>query len=155
MTAPTSRSLTFGLLCALAASLVTVLMLANGWAQWWLLVTAPAAAFICGAVFWRLLPERSSSRKFFRAGLAGALAGTVSHYFAWYFGYVVMNLCYWITGGCTSSLGEPPAGLLAAFAGAAAFTFFSLMIAGLATLLIGLGLGLAFAKRQMARESAE
>jgi hypothetical protein len=145
MTAPTSRSLTFGLLCALAGSVVVIFILANGWRQWWLLVTAPTAAFVCGAAFWRLLPERSSSRRRLRAGIAGTLAGTVSHYVTWYFGYVVMNLCHWLTGGCTGSLGEPPAGLLAAFAGAAAFTFFSLMIAGLATLPIGLGLGLIFA----------
>jgi hypothetical protein len=149
MTAPTRRSLTFGLLCALAASLVAVfiLLLVEGEGHWMLLFAAPAAAFVCGAALWRILPERTSGRSAAWGACAGALAGVVSHYLAWYLQYVGMNLCFWLTGGCTSSLGEPPANLLAAFAGAAAFTFFSLLVVGWATLPIGAVLGLVFAKK--------
>ena len=149
MTTPTRRSFTFGLLSALLGSLVAVLVLATveGEGFWGLLFAAPSAAFVCGAALWRLLPERMSGRRPAWGAAAGAIAGVVSHFFAWYFQYVGMNLCFWITGGCTSSLGEPPANLLEAFVGAAALTFFSLLVVGWLTLPLGAVIGLVFAKK--------
>lgn len=147
MNASTRGSLTFGLLCALAGSLVAIVLLVGSRGQWWLLVTAPAAAFICGTAFWRLLPERSPGPTRLRGTLAGGLTGVVSHFVAWYLGYLGANLCFLFTGGCTNSLGEPPADPFAAFPGAAGFTFFSLLVAGWATLPIGALLGFLFAKK--------
>ena len=149
MTAPTKRSLTFGLLCALVGSLVAVLILilVEGEGHWMLLFAAPAAAFVCGASLWRILPERTSGRRAAWGACAGALAGVVSHYVAWYVQYLGMNLCFWLSGGCTSSLGEPPANPLEALAGSAGLTFFSLLVVGWLTLPIGAVLGLVYAKK--------
>ena len=37
------------------------------------------------------------------------MTGTVSHYLCWILLNIGMNICYWTTGNCTGSLGEPPA----------------------------------------------
>ena len=75
---------------------------------------------------------------------AGAVAGVVSHYLTWTLAFLGANLCFWLTGGCTGSLGDPPANLLVALTGAAAQTFLSLLIFGWLTVPIGAVLGWAF-----------
>lgn len=146
MTAPARRSLVFGLLCAGVGLLLGILVFrgAEGEGYEWFPVAATLAAFVCGAVLWHFLPERIPRRRLVWGTLAGALAGLVSHYFAWYFQYVGSNVCFWLTGGCTSSLGEPPANLLMALVGAAGLTFFSLIVVGWLTVPIGAVLGFAF-----------
>lgn len=146
MTGSTRRALTFG---ALGGSVGLafggyIFLIAEGDGFRWFIGAAAIAAFLCSAALWRLLPERSERHRPAWGAAAGAVAGVVSHYFTWYFQYVSANVCYWFTGGCTSSLGEPPANLLIAVAGAAGFTFFSLLGFGWLTLLIGAGLGLFF-----------
>jgi hypothetical protein len=150
MTARTRRSLDFGFLCGLVGSLVALLLLipdleADGWVL--LLFAAPAAGFVSGTALWRMLPERAPRRRLAAGTLAGAIAGVVSHYLTWYLGFLAMNLCYWFTGSCTSSLGEPPANLLQALTGAAAFTFFSLAVIGWLTLPVGAAIGFVFATK--------
>lgn len=146
MNAPAKRSLVFGALCAGVGLLFGILVFlpAEGEGYRWFFLATTLAAFASGATLWRVLPERIHSHRLVWGALAGALAGLVSHYLAWYLAYLGANLCFWLTGGCTSSLGEPPANLLVAFVGAAGFTFFSLYIVGWLTVPIGAGLGLAF-----------
>lgn len=145
---PARRSLVFGALCASVGLLVGILVSlgAEGDGYRWFFVAAALAAFGSGAALWRVLPERSARRRPAWGALAGALAGVVSHYLTWYLGYVGANLCFWLTGGCTSSLGEPPADLLLALSGAAGLTFFSLLIVGWLTAPIGAVLGWAFGR---------
>lgn len=144
---PNRRALVFGALCSLVGLFFGALVfwMAEGEGYEGFAAAAPAAAFLCGAALWRLLPERVTRRRRVWGAVAGALAGVASHYVTWYLQYLGANVCHWLTGGCTSSLGEPPANLLAALWGAAAFTYFSLLTVGWLTFGIGAGLGLAFA----------
>lgn len=146
MTAPARRSLVFGVLCAgvglLAGLYFGLDATGEGWE--WLALAAPLAAFLSGAALWRLLPERNPRQRRGWGALAGALAGLVSHYFTWYLQFLAANVCFWLTGGCTGSLGEPPADPLTALLGAAGLTFFSLFVVGWLTVPIGAGLGWAF-----------
>jgi len=145
---PARRSLVFGALCAGVGLVVGILVSlgAAGDGYRWFFVSAALAAFGSGAVLWRVLPERFARRRAAWGALAGALAGVVSHYLTWYLGYLGANLCFWLTGGCTGSLGDPPAGPLTALWGAAALTFFSLLIVGWLTAPIGAVLGWAFGR---------
>ena len=146
MFAPVKRSLVFGALCAGVGLLFGILVpvVAESEGHRWFFLAAALAAFVSGAALWRVLPERIPRHRPAWGALAGALAGLVSHYLAWYLAFLGANVCFWLTGGCTSSLGEPPANVLVAFVGAAGLTFFSLYIVGWLTVPIGAGLGLAF-----------
>lgn len=154
---PARRSLLFGGLCAGVGLLfgIFVALGAEGDGYRWFFVAAALAAFVSGTALWRVLPERIPRHRLAWGALAGALAGLVSHYLTWYLAFVGANVCFWLTGGCTSSLGEPPANLLEAFAGAAGFTFFSLLIVGWLTVPIGAGLGLAFGFASTPNRNAE
>lgn len=145
---PARSSLVFGGYCAMVGLLFGVLIAvrAVGEGYGWFPVASALAAFVSGAALWRVLPERFARLRSVWGAVAGALAGVVSHFLTWYLGFVGANLCFWFTGGCTSSLGEPPADLLTAFAGAAAMTFFSLLIVGWLTAPIGAVLGWGFGR---------
>jgi len=145
---PARRSLVFGALCAGVGLVFGILVSvgAAGDGYRWFFVSAALAAFGSGTALWRVLPERFPRRRPAWGALAGALAGVVSLYLTWYLGYLGANLCFWLTGGCTSSLGEPPADLLTALSGAAALTFFSLLIVGWLTAPIGAVLGWVFGR---------
>ena len=93
-----------------------------------LAVAAPLAAFIIAGLMWALLVKPSWDSG--RIVLAGLFTGSVSHYFTFLFMSVGINICYWTTGGCTGSMGEPPAGLVDSLLGAFGFSFFSLLIFG-------------------------
>lgn len=149
------RSLVFGALCAIVGVLfgIYVFLNAAGEGYRWFFVAAALAAFGSGAALWRILPERSASRRPAWGALAGALAGVVSHYLTWYLSYLGANLCFWLTGKCTGSLGDPPANLLMALEGAAALTFFSLLALGWLTAPIGAVLGWAFGRWGGPKES--
>lgn len=131
--------------CGLLAGFVFSLdVVGEGWG--WLPIPAALGAFLSGWLLWRLLPERLPKRRLTWGVIAGGAAGLVSHYVTWYLFIVGLNLCYRLTGGCVSSLGDPPAGPLGAFVAAAGFTFFSWLILGWITLLLGAALGWGFAR---------
>ena len=92
-----------------------------------------------------LLPERRKRNLLVWGILAGALTGLVSHYLAWYLMFVGANICFWLSGGCTSSLGEPPASLQDGLWGAAALTMFSLVFVGWMTIMLGGAVGGVYA----------
>ncbi len=157
MTAPAKPSLVFGALCAGIGLLFGILVpaVAEGEGFGWFFVPAALAAFVSGAALWRFLPERIPRRRPVGGALAGALAGLVSHYLTWYLAYLGANVCFRLAGGCTGSLGEPPADPLMALWGAAGFTFFSLLAVGWLTVPIGTGLGLAFGIASTPHKKAE
>ena len=93
-------------------------------------VAAPLAAFLAAVLFWGLLIGERDPIPTGRLVITGLLTGTFSHYLTFILLSMVMNLCYWITGGCTGSLGDPPASVMSMLIGAWAFVLFSLLIFG-------------------------
>ena len=103
-------------------------------------IAAPLAAFIVGGLLWtKIVKDGYGSTKIIITGL---LTGTVSHYVTFVLLSIGMNVCYWTTGECTGTLGDPPASILTMLGGAFAFSFFSLLFLGWITapysILIGL-----------------
>jgi len=91
-------------------------------------IAAPLAAFIVGGILWnRIVKDEFDTTKIVITGL---LTGTISHYITFVLLSIGMNICYWTTGGCTGSLGDPPASILSMIGGAFAFSFFSLLFFG-------------------------
>ena len=144
---PGARARLFGLLAAAAAIGVGVYInrsLPQSGYQF-LFLAAGLAAFICASLLWWLLPERRKRNLLVWGILAGALTGLVSHYLAWYLMFVGANICFWLSGGCTSSLGEPPASFQDGLWGAAALTMFSLVFVGWMTIMLGGAVGGVYA----------
>ena len=152
MTSAAGASQVFGAWCAVVGLLFgaffSLQASGRGWAG--LAVAAPLAAFLTGAVLWRLVAARATERRALRGALAGGLAGIAAHFLTWYLWYAGMSLCHLLTGGCTDSLGQPPAGPLVAIAGAAGLTGFSLVVCGWVTAPVGALLGWIYARRAAA-----
>ncbi len=103
-------------------------------------VAAPLAAFVVGGILWsRIVKDKFDSTKIIITGL---LTGTISHYITFVLLSIGMNICYWTIGGCTGSLGEPPASILSMIGGAFAFSFFSLLFFGWITVPCSIIIGL-------------
>ena len=120
----------YGLLNAVIGLIagVYLMFLATGDGYEGFVYAAPIAVFITGAFFWKkLITEEASNLKIVFTGL---LTGTVSHYLAFILMSIGMNICYWTTGGCLNSLGEPPASILSMLGAAIGFSFFSLIFFG-------------------------
>lgn len=106
--------------------------------------SVPLAVFLTAGLFWRFIVGDQATPTTGRVIVTGVLTGTVSHYVTFVIVGVFMNICHWVTGGCTGSLGDPPAGILSMLTGALGFSFFSLLWFGWlsvgASVLIGLAL---------------
>lgn len=111
-------------------------------------VYAFLAAFAGGAGLWWFVLARQGRYSLRRGAAAGALAGLVSHYFCWYLLILDNNLCFWLLGGCGSSLGEPPIDPLNGLWGAAVFTLGSLLFFGWLTVPAGALIGGLLAARR-------
>ena len=105
------------------------------------IVSAPLAAFVTAWSLWRVLGRLQKSRSLWWGGWTGGMAGILAHWVCWYLEFISMNVCYWLTGGCVSSLGDPPADLLYALVGAAVLSFPSLILFGGLTIPLGAVLG--------------
>ena len=132
--------------------------LAGGASVWWIArgqgyevlpFAAGLAAFGTTAFFWWLIVVRRNQYKAKDGALAGGLSGLVSHYACWYLYLMGANLCYWLTGGCVSSLGEPPIDLLNGLWGTFIFSLVSLMFLGWATVPLGMLVGAIWAWRRL------
>jgi len=144
-------SLVMGAACAGVGALAGVLVvsIASGEGYDWFLVAAPLAGFLTGGISWLLLVAQRKKQSVLAGVFAGALAGAVSHYVCWYLMLAGAAACYALTGGCTGSLGDPPANFLQALAGAAVYSAFSLVFFGWLTVPAGglLGALLAWLQR--------
>lgn len=69
---------------------------------------ATLAAALAGGGLWWLLVARRSRYRLPRGAVVGGLAGIVAHPLCWYLAVLGQNACYWLWGGCRSSLNEPP-----------------------------------------------
>jgi len=100
-------------------------------------VYAGIAAFVCSSGFWWLILDRPQKYTVRRGTVAGALAGALAHYLCWYLIILGMNACYWITRGCTSTLGEAPVDPFLGLAAAFTYSLFSLIFYGWLTIPTG------------------
>jgi len=105
----------------------------------------PPAAALGGAfsamLMWRVFVSGRIQGRIWRGALAGGLASIFGHFLTIYLAILYQNLCFTLWGGCTSSLGEPPAGPLLGLAGALAMSAFSLLFFGWLTVPLGVLLG--------------
>ena len=115
-------------------------------------VYAGIAAFITASFFWWLIVVRRNTYNMGAGAAVGALSGVVAHYMCWYVQIISANICYWILGGCRSSLGEPPIDLLNGLWGALALSFWSLLFFGWVTSPIGALIGVFLVRRQFTEE---
>ena len=122
-----------------------VWMIANGSGYEVLPLAAGLSAFGTTAFFWGLIVARRNRYSAKAGALAGALSGIVSHYTCWYLYLIGANICYWLTEGCTSSLGEPPLDLLNGLWGTLVFSLISLMFLGWLTVPLGMAIGALWA----------
>jgi hypothetical protein len=134
-----SGSTTMGALCAAVGALTAVVVLASatGAGYEWLLLAAPAAAFVSGKALWWLLMERGGRSGTARGVLTGAIAGAIAHYFCWLLLILASSACHAITGGCTGTLGEAPMHPLQAIPAALVFSAVSLVLYGWLTVPAG------------------
>jgi hypothetical protein len=143
-------TLLMGTLCGVAGLLIGlwVSLTATGEGYELFAVYAFMAAFIVASSLWWLILARRRTYSLGRGAVAGALAGLLSHYVCWYLLILGSNVCYWVWGGCRSSLGEPPIDPLNALWAAAVFSAGSLLFFGWLTVPIGALIGSLVAVRQ-------
>ncbi len=131
------KSLIFGYLFAffgLVTAAIIVILLGNDYSLF--LITAPLAAFLTGIVAWKILVNHSVS--WIRIISAGLISSILSHYLCWLLTGIGFLICYYLTGGCTDSLGNPPSGITEQFTGSFSMTLFSLCFAGWITVPAGI-----------------
>lgn len=138
------RSLGMGLACATVGAAVGGLVARDAVGEGYALFPLWAAAGGFGAGFgcWLWLVARRAQPRRGRGILAGALAGLLGHWCCWYLAIAWARLGYLVHGGNLGSLGEPPMPLFVGLAGAAIFSFWSLLIFGWLTIPGGALLGL-------------
>jgi len=103
-------------------------------------IAAPIAAFLTGGLLWKFLVKDTLYHS--KIFITGLLTGTISHYITFVLISIGMNICYWTTGNCTGSLGDPPASIVNMLTGAFAFSFFSLLFLGWLTIAYSIIIGL-------------
>ena len=141
MTYHSQQSLLIGALC-------TPVGLGVGLSLWWgktepefldasFIFNAPLAAFVTAFGLWQLLFRVQKSKSIFWGVCTGGIAGIFSHWVCWYLVFFTANACYWLTGGCVSSLGEPPANLIESLFGATVMSIPSLLWFGPLTISLG------------------
>ncbi len=106
-----SNAIKFGILNSIIGLILGIYIsyTSIGDGYWVLSIGAPISAYICGFYFWKLFFKKSTENRTAKLVLIGISTGTVSHYLCWVLMSIGMNICYWTTGNCTGSLGEPPA----------------------------------------------
>ena len=116
-------------------------------------IAAPIAAFTVGGLLWnRIVKDEFDTTKIVVTGL---LTGTVSHYLTFVLLSIGMNICYLTTGGCTGSLGDPPASILSMLGGAFVFSLFSLLFFGWITAPYSVIIGLLIKKLNKSKNVAQ
>ena len=102
---------------------IAVIFIGDGYNAF--IIASPIAAFFTGGIAWkRIMKDHLNPTKIY---ITGIVTGTVSHYITFILISIGMNICYWTTGNCTGSLGDPPASIAVMLPGAFVFSFFSLL----------------------------
>jgi len=118
-----------------------VWLMTNGSDYQALPLAAGLGAFGTTAFFWRLIVVRCNNYTARAGMLTGGLSGIASHWVCWYLYLVGVNICYGLTGGCVSSLNEPPLDPLNGLWGTVLFSLVSLMFLGWITVPLGMAVG--------------
>lgn len=134
-----ARPLTAGLVAGLigAGLGLYIQSFASGEGYEFFALYAGLAAFATTFCVWWLVTVRWAKRGPWAGAAAGAFSAGAAHFVCWYLQIVSANACYLATGGCLSSLGEPPLGLLAGLAGALVLSLGSLLLFGWVTVPVG------------------
>lgn len=115
----------YGVFCAPAGFLVGIYIaitaIGSGYEVF--MVGAPIAAFLCGALFWRILMVEAT---YSRAVFTGVFAGIVSHWVCWYLLFSVSYLHDLFTAGINPDRIDP----VTAVAASVAYSLFSLLVFG-------------------------
>ena len=142
-----ASSAVFGALCApvgiAVGAFIGFTATGKGWE--WFFLPAGLAAFLTAFALWWLVVERTAKLTAVRGAVAGAIAGIAAHYVCWYFmllGNFFRALAVGEAVGGNAGAVDP----LNALGGAAAFTFWSLLLFGWLTFPAGAALGAAYAK---------
>ena len=142
-----TASAVFGALCAPVGIVVGAYIGLTATGDGYQLFFLPAGlgAFVTALGFWWLMVERGARHTLMRGALAGASAGVVAHYVCWYL-LLLGNFARAAMAGETLGGNAGAIDPLNALWGAAAFTFWSLIIFGWLTLPAGALLGAGYAK---------
>ena len=138
---PLRRSLAFGLICAMIGGIFGLLLYREGGDPYrFFFLASGTAGFLCGALLWRVLPERYPLRqphwRMIWGGLAGGLTGITAHYLAWLLDLWAARLSFVLAGGGSTTLGRQPMTFLETFWGAARLTVYSLVLIGWLSLML-------------------
>lgn len=129
-------------LCAaafgLAAFLCAGIVLAGAGGEDWrvLILTAPISSAAIAVVSWRLLTAGGRNVRVWKGVASGVLAGSVSHFFAWYLAII----CFYVRGTVASD-GSPILGLADGLGASFIMAFFSLAVLGWITIPVGAAVG--------------
>lgn len=134
---PTSRSLVFGLVCALVGlgfGLLFSIAFSDGSNDYFWLYIA-LSSFILGALSWRLLPERFTRHRILSGVIAGVLGSLVAHFATWFFAKLGAYLCGWLD--CAISAVQPPTSVLNLLDSIVWMGIMSILVLGWLTSLVG------------------
>lgn len=137
-------ALVFGLAGGLIGLFAVMGAAGEGW-----MVLAPIAGLAaagCGALLWKGIIGTRERPPLWRGVLTGFLVGFIAHPVAWY-GMILFNYSF----GGLSSLGEEPLGPWDGLGGAFVFSFWSWLLFGWITILVGALLGSAMVWRVRSR----
>lgn len=126
----------------IAAFLCAAIVLAGAGGDDWpiMIVTAPVSAMAIAILSWLLFTSGGRNVKIWKGIATGVLAGSVSHFFAWYLAII----CFYVWGAVASD-GSPTVGLIDGVGASLVMSFFSLAILGWITVPFGAIVGAALA----------
>ena len=150
---PLTRSIGFGLICALVGLgfgiVVSLVFTSPEYNYFWIPVVL--SSFALGTLFWWMLPEHFPRRRVLLGVLAGILGSIVANIAIWLLTLLGIYLCG--QANCESLVGKPPADIWEVLTATAVMSFFSIMIIGWLTSLVGGILGGLYAFLLQKRES--
>ena len=97
-----------------------------------MLFTSPLSAAVIALVSWALLTSLGRSVQIWKGIVVGVLAGSVSHFFAWY-----LSILFAYFRNAVSSLGETTVGPVDGIGASLVMTLFSLGVFGWVTIPVG------------------
>jgi hypothetical protein len=133
----TSRSLVFGLVCALVGLGFGIVFSVGptnpSFNFFWIPVVI--SSFTFGALFWRMLPERYARRRVLMGVIAGILGSLAAHFTTWLLTWLGTYLCN--QPDCVSLVGNPPANVWELLTATALMGIISILVLGWLTSLVG------------------
>lgn len=133
------RTLVLGVLCAGLGAVVGFGVSHDAVGQGWdrLAYYAAAAAALTFMLLWWLIMERRQRFGAVRGALTGAVGGLLAHYPCWYLVILGQNVSYWYLKYFGSSTTQAPIDPFEGLGGAFALSFWSWLLFGWLTAIIG------------------